>query len=98
MSVTKASAFFEHIVYLDEKHKSYRGMDISVKKKFTAEMLRMKDGINYKIGIVHEKIYLAVLGIDHTTGNKGIIKSSINTDELRAILDDYIESYGYRRK
>lgn len=98
MSVRRASSYFSHIVFLDEKTKTYSGMDYYTESEFQASMLHISGGINYKTGIVHERIFVEALGFDKTTGEKGLIRSTLNTDELRGILDDFVESYGYTRK
>lgn len=97
MSVQKASCNFEHIVKLHENNKTYEGMDLINNSITDISLGKLKLSMNMRAGVVHSKIYIMALGIDKTTGEKGLIKSSLDTDELRNILDGYVESYGYRR-
>ena len=98
LSVNSASCYFEHIIKLNEKNRTYAGMDVSTNSTVNASMLHGKYSINGKAGIVHRNVYMKVLGYDRNTGKKGLIDYTLNTDDLRGLLDEYIESYGYKRK
>ena len=97
LSVSHASSVYEHTVDLNEEKKTYRPTDYLSRSSIGAEGITSFHGsASMQAGIVHEMIWIDAIGIDHNTGKKGIIKFKINTDEVREILDDFVESFGYK--
>ena len=100
LAVNSASCCFEHIIVLDEKTRTYRAMDVMNREKTTASMMDGMINMNMQsqTGVIHETIYMKVFGYDKDTGKRGLITYSLKTDEIRWLLDDFVESYGYKRK